>query len=377
MIARPTGIGRFGRKWCLVVVLGAALALSACEPTPEESLRSAKAAVLAENPEVAEEHLAKVLKAMPESFDALRLEAQIHRLSEDYAQAEEALQSLWDERGFAEEGADLDTDQKRQRQLLEDDFVTLYKNWASSVDAKESPEIYEEILQKGLEKEPDSNRINTLLVEFYMVRGERLVEKGEKPAAADTFEKILDLRARSTVRAEVEERVSNLRFEAHEAKAYAYFNEKAKPKLVEAERYNVEEKTVSFERVFPLEEIVKASGQDKLDMTTKESQSFVRTYALRQAVKQLIEETTGLEGDFDYKIVTIPPKFSVGEEKLTDEAYELSGEVLVDALLREGFNISEKLRREAKKASPSEESEEAGEPDEGASENAGSEEGGE
>jgi hypothetical protein len=354
----------------LVAVAIGGLALTGCEPSTKDHLRKAKAAVLAENPDKAKEHLDPVLEAEPENFEAKRLMAQVHRLNEDFAKAEEQLQSLWDKHGLDKDTEELETEQKQRKQLLEDDFSTLYKEWADSMDSKESPEKFEEVVRKGLEIEPESNRLNTLLVDFYQAQGERLVEKGEKQKAADTFEKVLDLRTMGKVRENVKERVSNLRFEAHKEKAYAYFNETAKPELAKEDRYDEENNMVMFSREFELEKIVEDSGQDEINLGSKEGQNFVRAYALKNSVKQLIQETTGLEEDFDYNMVDIPKEFKITKEDLSRKEYTLEGKVPVDSLLREGFEIKEELRREAeqaaaKKAEAEEGEEEAAEGEEG------------
>jgi cytochrome c-type biogenesis protein CcmH/NrfG len=336
------------------------LVMTGCEPSTKDHLRKAKAAVLAENPEKAEEHLNPVLEAEPDNFEAKRLMGQVHRLDEDFAKAEEKLQALWEENGFDKEGEKLETEQKQRKQLLEDDFSTLYKEWADTLDGKENPEQFEEVVNKGLEIDPNSNRLNTLLVDFYQAQGERLVEQGKKQEAADTFEKVLDLRTMGDVRESVKERVSNLRFEAHKEKAYKYFNEQAKPELVKEERYDEENKAVKFEREFALEKIVEDSGQDEINLGTKEGQNFVRAYALKMSVKQLIQETTGLEEDFSYQMVDIPKEFKISKEDLNRKEYSLQGMVPVDSLLREGYEIKQELRRQAEKEAKKKDADEEG-----------------
>ncbi|MGM0555898.1 MAG: tetratricopeptide repeat protein [Myxococcota bacterium] len=333
----------------LAVVVGS-LVMTGCEPSTKDHLRKAKAGVLAENPDKAREHLEPVLEAEPDNFEAKRLMAQVHRLNEDFAKAEEKLQTIWSENGFDKEGEKLETEQKQRKQLLEDDFSTVYKEWADTLDGEESPEKFEEVVTKGLEIDPNSNRLNTLLVDFYQAQGERLVEQGKKQEAADTFEKVLDLRTMGEVREKMKDRVANLRFEAHKEKAYEYFNETAKPELVKDDRYDEENKAVKFEREFALEKIVEDSGQEEINLGSQEGQNFVRAYALKMSVKQLIKETTGLEEDFSYKMVDIPSEFKISNEDLNRKAYELEGMVPVDSLLREGYEIQQELRRKAEKA---------------------------
>lgn len=359
-----------------LALLVSGLTLTGCEPSTQDHLRKAKAAVLAENADKAKEHLDPVLEAEPDNAEAKRIMAQVHRLNEDFAKAEEQLQALWTENGFDKEKEKLETDQKKHKQLLEEEFATLYKEWADSLDAKESPDKFEEVVKKGLEVEPESNRLNTLLVDFYQAQGERLVEAGDKQEAADTFEKVLDLRTMGKTREQVKERVSNLRFEAHKESAYEYFNETAKPELAKDDRYDEENKMVKFEREFELEKIVEDSGQEKIDLGTKEGQNFVRAYALKNSVKQLIAETTGLEEDFSYKMVDIPKEFKISNEDLDRKSYQLEGMVPVDSLLREGFEIKEELRRKKEQAAEKEaEAKEEGGED--AAEDGGDEEAGE
>lgn len=331
-------------------ILATAVVTVGCEKGPKEQLRTAQAAVLAEKPDVAEDNLKAVLKADPDNVEARRLMAQVHKLRDQYAKAEEELNKLWADLGFDKEGAELSTEQRRQEQLIRDDFTELYREWAEAIDPKENPEKYEEVLRSGLKFDEKNPRLNSMLVEFYELRGEKLVEQGKKAEAADVFEKILELRTLPQKREQATERASNLRFEAHRDKALAYFNEKAKPKLIEQERWDEEAKAVvlSVEKDMPRgfnpknEEQVGAARQAMFAELAGELQ-------------KIIVDATGISADANFKVLNRPSNLQMLQENVVDEEvdrrdYTLTAKLPIEQVLKLGYEVREATRKAEEKA---------------------------
>lgn len=361
---------RSKQRWMhllLAALMAGALGLGAtgCEKSPEDQLRTAKGAVMSENPDRAEEALEAVLAAKPDSFEAQRLMAQVHRLRGNYEKAEEKLRALWTEAGFDDEAAELSTKQKQKKQMLADNLVEVYRQWAESLDSSENPDKFEEVVRKGLELEPKSNRLNTMLVDFYESRAKKLVEQGEKVEAADAYEKILDLRTLPAKRKKAKERATNLRFEANKEQMLGYFNEKAKAKLERQDRYNEEDKTIllSMEKSLDsdmeqsVEKAISESKGQEVDLKRRNKQhaAIICDVAMRQelvpAIKEVIVEATGIPADSDFSKMSVPASVNKGVAiEAGRRDCELTATLPLEAVLKMGFEVKEQTRKAAEKA---------------------------
>ncbi|MBA2660947.1 MAG: hypothetical protein H0U74_01525 [Bradymonadaceae bacterium] len=226
--------------WMTIIL---ALAIG-CKEAPKDKLREGRAALAAQNADLAETRLSEALKADPSMVEARRLMVDVHLLRDDHAKAEEALFALWKDLGFDQDAAQIAVQDRPHRQLMSEQFNELYRRWAEKIDVKEQPEKFEEVAQKGLERNPRSTRLNTLLVDFYKERAEKMLERGEKLKAAEELEKVIAMRTLSTIRQEATQRAANLRKEAFHEAAIARFEADIKPGLVAAGRYDTERDAV-------------------------------------------------------------------------------------------------------------------------------------
>ncbi|MFP4599477.1 MAG: tetratricopeptide repeat protein [Persicimonas sp.] len=330
-----------------------------CQKTPEEQLRTAKGAVIKEKPDIAEENLEAVLAADSENFEARRLMGQVHQLRGNFAKAEESFTGLWDEAGFDDEGAELPTDQKSHKEALEENFTELYLDWADSLDPDEEPEKFEEVARKGLEVAPKKPSLNNMLVDFYESRAKQLVEKGEKLEAADTYEKILDLRTLPKNRSNAEERATNLRFEANKEQMLTYFNDKAKAKFEKADRYDEEEETITFTAEQPISEVEKAlkeeqGGNVRLNPRNEKHAAIIQQATLQTklgpALQKVVAEATGIDEDSDFSGLQPPDGLEVDNWDAKGRTFVLTAKLPVDDLLKLGFQVKEQTRKAEEKA---------------------------
>jgi hypothetical protein len=181
----------------MVVAAVLVVAATGCERGPREKLLEAKTNLQQESKlQETEQLLNDVLENDESNLEAERLLAEVYQLRGEYKRAEEQLEQIWQRHNFDDERADRSADLKSTRELLRTQFVTLYTDWAENLDPTQQPEKFAAVVRRGLQYDPKEMRLNEMLVDFYWNRGQRLVEQDKKQAAAETFDKIQDLRTR-------------------------------------------------------------------------------------------------------------------------------------------------------------------------------------
>ncbi len=179
-----------GVAWALLAV-----AASACEKDPREKLLEATTNLQRETKlDESEKLLEEVLEAQPDNLEAKRLRGEVYQLRGEYKRAEEQLEKLWSAHNFDDARADRSARLKSARELLRNQFVDLYTDWAEELDPSQQPDKFVDVVRRGLDYDPKDMQLNGMLVDFYWNRGQRLVEAGNKKEAAEAFEHIQDLR---------------------------------------------------------------------------------------------------------------------------------------------------------------------------------------
>lgn len=351
---------RWVRSLVAVLFVGlVAAATTGCEQSPKDKLRAAKVAVMNEKPDEAAKQLEAVLEAEPDNFEAKRLQGSVERLGGNYVKAEERLKALWSDNGFDKADADLSTEQKSKKQLLKADMLTLYGEWAESMDSAENPDKFVEVVKKGLEIDPKKTRLNTMLVTAHENQAKKLVEQGKKLEAAAVYEKIPTLYTSSAKRKKANERATNLRFEANKEQMLGYFNEKAKPKLVSAERYDAKDNAILFSVEQDVDEVEKYFEEKKgqkvrLDARNKKHQPIIHQFTIGKklvpALTDVVVEATGIPSDSDFSKVQTPEGFEIVEVDAGRGDYTINAKIPVDAVLKLGFEVKEQTRKAEKAA---------------------------
>lgn len=236
---------RRSRAMMGALLLSATMLFGGCEKSASEHLAVADSAIKKGEPDRAEESIKQALAKDPDNKEAKLRMVQVHILRKQYEKAEAVLDEMWKAQGGDEEK--LSTQQKIiKNRLKKENYPTLYREWADSMDATANPQKYEEIVRKGLVYDEKDNRMNTMLVNFYLKRGEQLIVEGKKEQAAQTFEKIYPLLTTSKTRNESQERASKLRKEVYAEATTQRFEKEQLPKLVAAQRFVEQDKTILF-----------------------------------------------------------------------------------------------------------------------------------
>lgn len=307
------------RRPLVLCLLCCALCLGACEKTGKELLREASTSIAQKKPDEAEKTLAQALKRDPSlKGNVLRQQSHVHVMRKEYDQAERVLLERWNNQGL--DSKDLNTKKKQERQLLADLLTDLYRTWAESIDAKAQPKKYEEVLTKGIKRDANNPRLNTLLVDFYFDHAEKLIQQKSKAEAADMLDKIYPLRIAPQRRAESKTRASNLRIEVYNEATQARFDETIKPELVKSSRYDESHRLV----LFPVESDV--------DRRLRPGREEDEKAALVLASKDLDEHIEALVRsvhafDKDVKLTGRPKNVEIMEKKLERGKYTLKASI--------------------------------------------------
>lgn len=354
------------KRWHGLVLTGLLcllVAAAGCKDDPRDKLREGRQAIAAQNADLAESRLTEALQADPNLIEARRLMADVHILRGDFQKAEEALEALWKSQGFDNDSAQLEPEQRRHRQLINEQLSDLYRRWAEALDSKENPDKFEEVLRKGVDKDPRSTRLNTLLVDHFLERGERYLEKGEKVKAAEEFEKVggPGIRTFSQRRQEAMSRAANLRREAFTESATRRFESEIKAELVEAERFDEESGRILLlvERDF---------GRGMTDVAQARAQARP---TLAPQIAALIVRVGGFGEDADITKFTTPD-IGMVDEALNRGQYNLVAAVTLSGIIDTAFTYHETQRKassdEEEAPGESENSEEEGQEEEGSQE---------
>lgn len=334
------GFRRLGRMLGAgIFTLIVALNVMGCE---EDPMMRGRAALLGEKPKVAKEAFDKVLKDDPDNLEARRLMGEVLRLQGDFAQAEKRLLEIWTEQGFGDEGKDLAPEQKSLKGRMSQQLEDVYIEWAESIDPKESPEKFEEIVTKGLERDAKNPRLNTMMVEHLISRGERLVEEGKKLEAAEAFEGVLNYRALPTQAEAAEERADNLRLEVFSNRVREQFAKELKPQLVEAEDWSEERKAVSVS----IETEVDRSLKPGSEADVKAARAAARP-AVALGLGATIARITGVEIKQSHMEKLGWPKHALDSEDFRRGRYKVNAYVALDDAIAYGFKAAEMNRENA------------------------------
>lgn len=328
----------------LLLLLLLLSSLTACEKSAKENLREAGAAIAREDADKAEQQLQLVVKQDPSLKPEVdRQMARVHILRKEYDKAEQILLDLWKTQNLDQEN--LDTKQKQHKQLVLELLTELYRVWAESIDSKQNPAKFEEILRKGIERDAKEPRLNTMLVDFYFKHAEQLIQDGKKADAADTFEKVYFLRTSPQRRAESQSRASNLRIEVYNEDTAKRFETELKPKLVEAQRYDESKKHI----IFPIEiEVDKRlrPGKEEDEQTALAQGSQSLDLAIYDFVRALHAMPA------DAPLAGRPEGVEVLDKKLDKGKFSLKASVALSDLIFYGRILKERAEKKDDKKEP-------------------------
>lgn len=325
------------RKWTLLATALLTMSLAGCD---EDPMRRGQAALLAENAEAAEESFEKVLASDPNNLEAKRMMAEVYRLKGQHAQAEEQLLSMWTDRGFDDESKELTPEDKSLRGRISQQLRELYVDWAESLDGAEEPELFEEVVAKGLERHSKNARLNSLAVEHFMARGERLVEEGEKLEAAELFERVLEHRAMPQQRDAARDKAKNLRLEVFSEDVKKRFESDVKAGLVEQELWDEENESLRVEVEVDVDRSLRAGNEEDMQRARAQARPAV-ALALGGAVALL----TGVEITGEDMQKAGWPKHKLASEELRRGKYTVLAQVALDEATAYGFEVAEAQRK--------------------------------
>ena len=329
----------------LVLGLSAALGLVACEKSGKELMIEADQALQAGDVERAERALGEAAAKEPDSFQVPILRSKIYSAKKEYERAEQELDALWKAQRLDEEK--LTTEQKRIRQLVgEQYYPDLYREWSESIDPKASPQKYEEVLSKGVERYPKGPLLKTMLAGFYQDRGEELIAQGKKEEGAELFDKIVALRiVLPGSDQDFAARAETLRQEARAERITSRFEGQLLPELKRAERYDEANKLVLF----------KAEGE--VDRRAKPEEAL---QAAEAQIAQQINEATRLIGELPegapYGAPTKTEFYKVVESDFKRGAYAVTASFPEQQLKEYARYVLDRQTKqgEAKRAEPGE-----------------------
>jgi len=238
------------------LLLAIAPCLSACQKSPDQKLRDARPLVASgEEPERAQQLLTAVLDEQPDNFDAKLLLAESHRLQENFAEAETKLNAAADQADIQPgQQTDLTEQQRSRKHLLVDHYTELYVAWAQSLSDSNATDTFVDVLRRGLQWDAGHVQLNRMLVEHYWNKGQRLEEQGDRIAAADAYEQILDLQIPSDSDRpdEARARASQLRLEAFKQQGRNAWQQGARTQLADTDGITIkgespDETTITLE----------------------------------------------------------------------------------------------------------------------------------
>lgn len=271
-----------------------ALFVSGCERSAKEILAEGKSALAAGQPDKAEEALKLALQKDPTLLEAERDLIRVHIARKDFDKAEAAALELGKKQGLDGDPKALSTEKKSQRQFHDELLVGLYKDWADTLDAVKNPQKLEEVARKGLERDPKDVRLNTILVDLYLVSSESLAKDGKKLEAADTYDKIMGLRTMPEQRTKAQQSSRRLREEAFKDAAAARFEAEIKPGLVTAGLFDAEKGLVMVQIQITVDKALKPNKPE--DVSKAREQALPQVDA---AIKAITLKLGGLPADAD------------------------------------------------------------------------------
>ncbi len=321
----------------LALSLTCAFGPIACEKSARDRLNEAGAAIAQEDPDRAEAALKEAVVKDPKlSTEVQRQMIKVHMLRGAFDKAEAELSGLWQELGLDGEG--LSVSQKREKGLLVDRSTELYLAWASSIDAAQTPTRYEEVVRKGLARDPKHPRLNTMLVDFYGDYAERLIKEDKKLQAAEVLDKIVPLMTSPQRRNAAQAQAATLRQEAYVAQVRARFEQELKPELVQAERWDDAKGQVLF--------TIEVEVERKLRPGREEDEAAAQAVALaafEQEVGALVRKLHALPESV--ALTGRPEGINVLERRLERGKYALKASVPLEDLVSYGRAMKQRAER--------------------------------
>ena len=343
-------------KW-LVIVVGLLIATMGCEDSPEDKLMDGRQALATRQADLAEERLQAAIEADPDLVEAKRLMANVHMVRHDFQTAETTLQQLWDEQGLDHE-ADLSVDERRTRQLMNKQYTELYRQWAKSIDTSRDPDEFERIGQIGLQHNSRDSKLNTMMVDFYRERADRLIEQNKRIEAAEMLERIDDLHTFTDIRRSSRNRAHQVRREAFFEQAQIRFQEDLQPDLMESNAYDPEAKVVRMSIEQPIDR--------RLDPDDDEAMEQARNMATQTLLPTLSQFATALGGlaveDVDLSALELPER-TIAEENFRPGHYDMVVEVELSTLIDMAFEYAEHERTHTGEPAREADTDTAGQPE--------------
>lgn len=330
---------RWIRIWMLITALVTSATLVGCKEDPMAIARRAHAT---ENADEAEKALEEVLAKTPKDFEARRLMADVHRFRGEFQKTEDALEELWDEKGFEDEDKELSPEERAQRDLLEQQFNELYTAWSDSIDPKADPEKFEEVAKAGLKWNKKSPSLNRKLVDFYRARAEQLEKDGKKLEAAKAYESILELRTMPKQREDATAKAAELRMQAFADEVKERFDKEVKAQLIEAELWDAENERINLEIEADVDRRLRQRDDEDVQQARKEAATAIRT-----AIARLVANVADVE---DIVAANAAVKMKSGDESLRRGKYKVTVSMTLDDIIAGAFKAREKARAAKEKA---------------------------
>ncbi len=336
---------RGGQSIWVVILCWCMVGLGGCEDSPRDKFMDGRQALTARDADGAEKKLEAAIEADPELLEARRLMANVHMLRGDFDRAEATLDRLWEEQGYAQE-AELDSDDRRTRQLMNKQYTELYRQWAASIDPVENPESFEAVGQTGLERNSRDFRLAAKMVDFYQDRADRLVEANELIEAAETLERIDELRTFTDTRREANRRARELRRQAFYEEAIERFDDELRSDLIDSGAYDAETRRITMSIDQPLDRRLEPDDDEALYQA---QETAIQT--LLPTISQLVTAIGGFEVDeLDVESIDTEDFRNRVRDRIVDEGfeagqYEITVAVERDELIQLAFEYGENRRQ--------------------------------
>lgn len=311
------------------------LMIGGCENSPEDELLEGRQALTEGDAERAEKHLRAAQEADSDLVEARRMMASVKVLREDFEEAEEILDDLWEELKLDRE-RDLNSDQRRTRQLMNKQYTELYRQWAGSIDRSDEPESFSEVVERGLERNSRDGRLNSMLVDFYRQRADEYIEQNERIRAAEQLERIEDLHIFADTRRQARQEARQLRREAFFEEASTRFESDLRPNLMEGASYDPDSESIELSVEQPLD--------GRLDPDDDEAVDQARTMAVQTLMPTLSQFAVSL-GDLEAESVDFYgvelPALRIVDEEFRPGHYDMVVVLQRDDLFDMAFEYAE------------------------------------
>lgn len=319
-------------------VLSTALVTVGCEDTPKDKLTDAKRALAEGDIDRADDRLGAALELDPELVEARRMMANVDMRRGDFEAAQTTLETVWEDEGLDREG-ELTAEQRQFRQLVNEQFGNLYREWLDSIDPQSAPERFEEVGRSGLTRNRRDGQLNTSMLEFYQQRAERYIERNEPVKAAEQLERIDELHRFPDIRRESRQRARTLRRQAFVEEARQRFRDEIQPDLVETDSYDPDTELIRMVLEPPIDH--------RLDPDDDEDRQQARTTAIQMLIPTL-SQFAGSLADLEKEEINLAaadiPELSIEEESFQAGDYRAVFTLELSTVIDLAFAYAEDLR---------------------------------